>query len=88
MSSDRNLHVCVLDNVICFPRIVAGSLLLINYFLGDQIERNEMAEARSTYGGEERFIKDFSEETRKTPHGRPRRRWDDNIKKRFSESIM
>jgi hypothetical protein len=32
---------------------------LINYCSGDQIEKNEMAGACSTYGGEQRCIKSF-----------------------------
>ena len=39
-----------------------------------------MGGACSTYGGEERGIQGFGGEPKeKTPLGRPRRRWDDNI---------
>jgi hypothetical protein len=34
--------------------------------LGDKIEKNEMGGSGSTYGGEERSIRDFGEKTRKT----------------------
>jgi len=40
-----------------------------------------MGGACSTYGGEERSIQSFDGETgAKEPLGRPRRRWEDNIK--------
>ena len=38
-------------------------LLLAKYYLGDQIEKNDMGGACSTYGGEERCIQDFGGET-------------------------
>ena len=47
-------------------------------FLGDQIEKNEMGEACSTYGREQRCIQCFGEGKR--PLGRTRRRWEGNIK--------
>ena len=40
--------------VICTPH---------QYYSGDEIEKNEMGGARSTYGGEERCIHDFGGET-------------------------
>jgi hypothetical protein len=33
------------------------------YYLGNQIEKNEMGAARSTYGGKERCIQDFGGDT-------------------------
>jgi hypothetical protein len=39
--------------------------------LGDKIKKNDMGGKCSAYGGEERRIQGF---------GRPRRRWEDNIK--------
>ena len=33
------------------------------YFSGDKIEKNEMGEARSAYGSEERVLHGFSGET-------------------------
>jgi hypothetical protein len=65
---------------------VAGSALLIKYYSGDQIERNEMGEARSTYGersGSYRVL--VGKREGKTPLGRPRRRCYDNIKMDFQE---
>jgi hypothetical protein len=38
-------------------------VLLTQYCTGDQIEKNEMGGAGSTYGGDERFIQGFSGET-------------------------
>jgi hypothetical protein len=37
--------------------------LLTKYFSGNQIEKNEMGGACSTYGGEERCMQDFGGET-------------------------
>ena len=43
--------------------------------------KNEIDWACSAYWGEERRIQDFVGESEgKKPHGRPRRRWEDNIK--------
>jgi len=39
-----------------------------------------MGRACSTYGGEERNVQGFGGETRERPLGRPRHRWEDNIK--------
>jgi hypothetical protein len=42
---------------------------LTKYYLGDQIEKNEMGGARSMYGGQERCIQSFGGETlRKRDH--------------------
>jgi len=38
-------------------------VFLTQYCSGDQIKKNEMDGACSTYGGEERCIQDFGEET-------------------------
>ena len=57
------------------------SLLLTKYYLGDQIEKNELTEACGTYGeriGVYRFL--VGKPEGKTPLGRPRCRWEDNIK--------
>jgi hypothetical protein len=35
----------------------------VGYYSGNQIEKNEMGGACSTYGGKERYIKDFGGET-------------------------
>ena len=57
-----------------------------NIVLVIQIEKNDMGGACSAYGGEERRIQGFGEETwRKETPGRPRRRWEDNIKMDLQE---
>jgi len=54
--------------------------------LGDEIEKNEMGRECSAYVGEERYKQGFGGETRgKEPLGRPRRRWEDNIKMDLQE---
>jgi hypothetical protein len=45
--------------------------------LGDQIEKNEMGGACRTYGVYRVLVGKYQE---KKPLGRPRHRWDDNIK--------
>jgi len=50
-------------------------------FSGDKIEKNEMGGACSAYGGVERGIQGFGDKPDvKRPLGRPRPRWEDNIK--------
>jgi hypothetical protein len=50
-------------------------------FFGDKIEKNEMGGACSAYGVEERRIQGLVGKSEgKKPLGRPRRRWEDNIK--------
>ena len=45
-----------------------------------------MSDACSTYGREERLIQGFGGETReRVPLGRPRHRWEDNIKMGLQE---
>ena len=39
------------------------TFVLAQYYSGDQIDRNEIGGAYSTYGGEERCIKGFGGET-------------------------
>jgi len=54
--------------------------------LGDQIKKNGLVGACSTYGGEERAYKVFLRKPEgKRPLGRPRRRWEDNIKLELQE---
>jgi len=57
-------------------------LLLIKYYSGDQMKKNEMGAACSTYGGQERSVYGVlvGRPEGKRPLGRPRHRWDDNIK--------
>jgi hypothetical protein len=50
-------------------------------FLGGTIENNEMGRTCSAYGGEERCIQGLVRKPEgKRPLGRPRSRWQDNIK--------
>ena len=59
---------------------------LTQYCAGDKIEKNGIGEACSAYGGEERRIQGFSGKPGvKSPLGRSRRRWDDNIKMDIQE---
>jgi hypothetical protein len=56
--------------------------------LSDQIEKNEIGGASSTYGGEERCIQGFGGEAEgKASLGRPRHSWEDNIKMDLEEGI-
>jgi len=57
-------------------------VLLTKYYLGDQIKKNETGGACSTYGGGERCIR---RPEGKRPLGRPRLRWEDNIKVYFKD---
>ena len=67
----RKLHNEELNDLYCSPI----------YCPGDQIEKNEMGGACSTYDGEKRFILCFGGKPEgKRPLGRPRHRWEDNIK--------
>jgi hypothetical protein len=48
---------------------------------GDKIKKNEMGGTCSAYGGGERYIQGFGGKPEgKRQLGRPRRRWEDNIK--------
>jgi hypothetical protein len=57
-----------------------SSVLITKYYSGDQNKKNEVGGACSTYGGGERCIQDFGGPEVRRPLGRPRRRWEDNIK--------
>ena len=62
-------------------------MLLTQYCSGDQIENNEKGGAFSTYGREQRCIQVLvGKPEGKRPLGRPRRIWQDNIKKDFREA--
>jgi len=51
------------------------------YYLGDQIEKNEMGGACSAYGGKERHIQGLvGKADGKSPLGKPTCKWEDNIK--------
>ena len=53
--------------------------------MGDQIEKNEMGGACSTYGGEEIYRVLVGKAEGKGPLGRPRHRWEDSIKMDLQE---
>ena len=56
------------------------------YCAGGKIEKNEVGGACGAYGRGERCEQGSSGETRgKRPLGRPRRRWEDNIKMDLQE---
>ena len=61
-------------------------MLLTIYYLGNQIEKNEMDGACSTYGerGDLCWVLEGKQE-RKRPLGGPRHRWEDNIKPDLQE---
>ena len=61
--------------------------MLTQYFSGDQIEMNEVGGTCSAYGGEERYIQSFGggKSEGKRPLGRPRSRWECNIKMDLQE---
>jgi len=60
--------------------------VLTKYFSGDKIEKNEMGGACSTSGEEERRIQGFGGKPEgMISLGRPRRRWEDNIKMDLQE---
>jgi hypothetical protein len=62
-------------------------LLVTRYYSGNQIEKNEMDGACSTYGekrGAYRILVGRPEGRR--PLGRPRHRWEDNIKMDLQEA--
>jgi hypothetical protein len=54
--------------------------------LGDQIKKNEMGRACGMYWGEEMCIQDFGgKPEEKGQLGRPKHRWEDNIKMYLQE---
>jgi hypothetical protein len=57
------------------------SVFITKYHSGDQIKKNEVDGARRTYGRREEVHTGFWwRDLREGDHGRPRRRWEDNIK--------
>jgi len=62
-------------------------VLLTRYCSGGKIEKNEMGGACSAYGGKERGHTGFllGKAEGKRLHGRPRRRWEDNVKMDLQE---
>jgi len=60
---------------------------LTQYFLGDQIEKNEMGGSCSTYEGRGTYRALVGKPERKRPLVRPWRRWDDNIKMDLQEVV-
>jgi hypothetical protein len=68
---------CIRSRVFAMATVV----LLTKYYSGDQIEKNVIGRALSMYGerrGLHMFLVGKPEGRR--PLGRPRRRWEDNIK--------
>ena len=64
--------------------VTSGSVLLTEYCAGGKIEKNEMGGACGAYGGGvHRFL--VGKPEGKGPLGRPRRRWEDNIKMDLQE---
>ena len=62
------------------------TVLLTKYCSGDKIEKNEMGGSCSKYGGVETVYRVLvGEPEGKRPLGRPRRRWEDNIKMDLQE---
>jgi hypothetical protein len=60
--------------------------IFTKYYSGNQIEKNEMGGACSKYGGKEKCIQDFGGRPEgRQPLGRPRHRWEDNIKMDLQE---
>jgi hypothetical protein len=53
--------ICVLLGY--YAAYSGNSVLIAKYYSGNQIEKNEMSGACSTYGGKERCIQDFGGET-------------------------
>jgi len=63
-----------------------GVCTLTQYCSGDQIEKNEMDGARSMYGERRGLYRNLVGKPQgKRPLGRPRRRWEDNIKMNLQE---
>jgi len=63
-------------------------MLLTKYYSGDQIERNEIAGACSTYGGEERCFQGLMwEPEEKRPLGKPSRKWEYKIRYIFRSEM-
>ena len=61
-------------------------MLLTKYCLGDKIEKNEMGGACSAYGERRGVYRVLVEKPEgKRPLGRPRLRWEDNIKTDLQE---
>jgi hypothetical protein len=55
--------------------------MLSKYYLGDQVEKNEMGRAYSTYGGERGASRILvGKPDGRRPLGRSRHRWENNIK--------
>ena len=76
----------------CAPDIIrvttwrTGSILLTEYCVSDKIKKNEMGGACSAYGDRRGVCRVLvGKPEGKRPLGRPRRRWDDNIKMDLQE---
>jgi hypothetical protein len=71
----RNFMICTADK--------------IQYCASDKIKKNEMGGACSAYGGGERRVQGLvGRPEGKIPLGRPRRRWEDNIKMDLQQEVV
>jgi hypothetical protein len=62
-------------------KFCCNALVITQYCAAGKIKKNEMGWACGAYGGGERCAQGFGEEAwGNETIGRPRRRWDDNIK--------
>jgi hypothetical protein len=61
--------------------------ILIKRISADQFKKNEMGNACGMYGGQESFRILVVKLEGKRPLGRPRRRWEDNIKMQLHEVV-
>ena len=66
--------------------MISRDTLLIQHFSGDKIRKNEMGVACSTYGERTDVYRVLVGKLEsKRPFGKPRRRWEDNIKMDLQE---
>ena len=70
--------------ILNFEIILPRSVLLTEYCAGGKIEKNEMGGACGAYGGGVHRVL-VGKPKEKRPLGRPRRKWEDNIKMDLQE---
>jgi hypothetical protein len=76
----KNAHF----NIILLNDIISSLIICTPHCSGDQIEKTEMGRACSTMGERRCVYRVLTGKPKgKRPHGRPRRRWEDNIKMCF-----
>ena len=82
----KQVLCCMYRASYCNVYINQRSVLLTKYCAGDKIEKNETGGACGMYGGRERCAQGFGGKPEGNgPLGRPRRRWEDNIKMDLEE---